>query len=89
MLCGREAHQEHDELDGEVNGGLCRRNSWLRPSERGGRWQRYGSPRLDSFSTKTLSSMAVTTVVMAKLGEVPTGGDGRSPAQLGFRYGEK
>jgi hypothetical protein len=34
MLCGREAHQEHDELGGEVSGGLGRRNSWRRPSEK-------------------------------------------------------
>jgi hypothetical protein len=36
-----------------------------------------------------MSRVAITMVSMEWLEEVSIGGDGRSPAQLGFRHGEK
>ena len=83
ILGGREAHHGHVGLDDEANGGLYRRNSWRRPSERRARRGRSGLPRLDSYCRLGMSRMAITLVCPAWLGGAPiAGGNGVGVARV-------
>jgi hypothetical protein len=82
-------HPEHDEHDGEVDGGLYRRIEPWPASEKTASRDRLEAYQLDSWHTVAMSRTAVLTVVTARFGTFPIDGDGRCRSGLGFRYGEK
>jgi hypothetical protein len=82
-------HPEHDEHDGEVDGGLYRRTEPWPASEKTASRDRLEAYQLDSWHTVAMSRTAVLTVVTARFGTFPIDGDGRCRSGLGFRYGEK
>ena len=77
MLWDSGAHQEHAGLDGDVNGGRHRRNSWRRPPGRWCRRRRFRTRRLNSLWGLTLSRTVIMLVCSAWLGEASiAGGNG-------------
>jgi hypothetical protein len=59
-----------------------------RRRRRRARRRRYGPVGVDSSGWWSKSRVAVTMEPTAVPGEAPNGGDGRRPAQVGFRIGE-